>query len=75
MEKFIEKSITGAVLSVIVVIALASVGLLMAMPIELAWNATMPSVFHLPEISFGQAWCLQFLAGCLVRSITTGSSK
>ncbi len=37
--------------------------LLLSLPVMLAWNYAVPSVFRLPEIGWVQAFCLTFLAG------------
>jgi hypothetical protein len=50
---------------------LALVGLLIAWPIKWCWNYTMPYLFALPVLTWGKAWCLYFLAGCLIKSIHT----
>lgn len=47
---------------------LASLGLLLAFPIKWTWNNTMPFLFGLQTITWGKAWCLHFLAGCLIKS-------
>jgi len=48
------------------VIAMVSVlGLGIAFPIKWCWNYFMPAVFSLPAITWGQAWCLNFLFTCL----------
>jgi len=46
----------------------AGLGLLLAWPIKWTWNATMPYVFGLPAISWGKAWCIHFLAKCLIKA-------
>jgi hypothetical protein len=69
MENFIVAifSIAG------VVIVIAGLGLIIAFPIMWCWNYTMPVIFHLPLITWGQAWCLHFLAGCMIKSSHTHS--
>jgi hypothetical protein len=63
LGKFLVKSFT-----VVGVISLtAGVGLLLAFPIKWTWNVTMPYLFSLPTITWGKAWCLNFLAGCLIK--------
>jgi hypothetical protein len=39
----------------------------MAIPVMLLWNYTIPDVFHLPDITYLQAVCLYFLTGILVK--------
>lgn len=62
--------------SVGLIALLAGWGLLFAFPIKWTWNVTMPYLFGLPAITWGKAWCLNFLAGCLIKMslITTKSS-
>ena len=52
----------------LIMILAAGLGLLLAFPIKWTWNATMPEIFSLIEITWGQAWCLNFLAGLLIQS-------
>ena len=66
-------TVVGAV--VVVVVLIASIGLLIAFPIKWTWNATMPYLFSLPTITWGRAWCLLFLCGCLIKSHHTHNSK
>ena len=48
--------------------AVAGIGLLLAWPIKWTWNAIMPYLFGWPVLTWGKAWCLNFLTGCLVKS-------
>jgi len=67
-------SIFGA--SIGIIGSFAGWGLLLAFPIKWTWNATMPYLFSLPTITWGKAWCLNFLTGCLIKThlITTKTS-
>jgi hypothetical protein len=71
MEEWIKIILAG--IGVITVIAV--VGLLLAFPVKWCWNYTMPYLFELKTITWGQAWCLNFLAGCLVRSTQTNNNS
>jgi len=71
----IEKIGAGMIISVGVIVCLAGYGLLLAWPIKWTWNATMPAIFALPTITWGKAWCLHFLAACLVKSVNNTSKK
>lgn len=68
MEKFMDllsKALAGAVL------ALAFIGLcaaVSAFPVKWCWNATMPELFHMPEIGVVKAFCLVWLAGAFVKA-------
>ena len=50
-------------------------GLLMAFPKKWTWNATMPYLFGLQTLTWGKAWCLYFLASCLIKSTLINNSK
>ena len=61
---------------VIAVIGFTSIfGLLLAFPIKWSWNYTMVPIFDLPVITWGQAWCLNFLFACLIKSTQTNNNK
>jgi hypothetical protein len=64
MEKVLI--VIGAVLGI--VIAAAGIGLLLAFPIKWTWNVTMPYLFSWPVLTWGKAWCLNFMCGCLIKS-------
>ena len=70
-----EKFIIGLILIAGILVTTAIFGLLLAFPIMWCWNYTMPVIFGLIKISWGQAWCLNFLTGCLIKSTLTNSSK
>lgn len=53
----------------------AGIGLLLAFPIKWCWNYTMPYLFALKEISWGQAWCLNFVAGSLIKTTQTQTKR
>jgi len=68
MSETTSKIILGTLLGVFVIIFLGIFGLLLAFPIMWCWNYVMPHIWGLPQLSWGQAWCLHFLAGMLVKS-------
>lgn len=51
-----------------VVAVVAAFGLLLAFPIMWCWNHAVTAIWHLPAITWGQAWCLNFLCGVLIKS-------
>lgn len=58
-----------------IIIALASVvaiavffGLLVSLPVMLLWDWLMPTLFHLPTITWMQAWGLMILCALLFKS-------
>jgi hypothetical protein len=62
-------TITFALLFILVLV------LVMAWPTQICWNATMPYLFGLKEISFVQAIALNCLASILFKSTTTIENK
>ena len=69
------KELLTATFTIIGVLIMAAViGLLLAFPIMWCWNYTIPVIFGLKTITWGQAWCLNFLAGCLIRSTQTNNN-
>ena len=63
-----EKAFFDMGVSVMFVCVSAIIGLLLAFPIKWTWNFTMPFLFEFPLITWGKAWCLHFLANCLIKS-------
>ena len=65
--------VIGAIIGFVFIIAGA--GLLLAFPIKWTWNVVMPYIFGLPTITWGKAWCLNFLANCLIKARQTNNNK
>ena len=65
--------------SLVIIIGLvclaAAIGLLMAFPVKWCWNYAVVAVWGLPSITWGQAWCLSFLAHIFFKSTWTTSKK
>jgi len=65
-----------AVFAVIGIIVMAAgFGLILAFPIMWCWNYVMPYLFEFKTITWGQAWCLNFLAHLLVKASQTNNNK
>ncbi len=58
---------------ILVFILVMFFGLFFAFPLMWTWNYVMPYVFGLPTITWGQAWCLHFVATMLTKSINVGA--
>lgn len=56
----------------VAILALIS-GVLMSIPVWLLWNAVIPDVFKLPEITFWQAMGISILASCLFQNSSSSS--
>ncbi len=75
MNDVIEKISLGIFVVVVTIGLIAGVGLAIAWPIKWTWNVVMPYLFGLPVITWGKAWCLYFLAGCLIKTSQTNTTK
>ena len=63
-NKMTEGLLTGlAVIGLLVIIALVC-----SFPLKWTWNYVMPYIFHLPQITAPQAFCLYFIGGALFKS-------
>ena len=62
-------------ISIGIIVAVAAFGLVLAFPIKWCWNYTMPFLFGFKAITWGQAWCLNFLCGCLIKSTQTNNNS
>lgn len=58
-----------------VLIVSAAIGLLLAFPIMWCWNYTLPVLFGIKTITWGQAWCLNFLASSFIKSSLINSKS
>lgn len=48
---------------------------LLSLPVMLLWDAVIPAIFGLPEITWLQAWGLSLLCGLLFKSHTTSKKE
>jgi len=66
-----DKVLAGIFIVIGVILFAAAFGLVLAFPIMWTWNYVMPYLFSLKTITWGQAWCLNFLTRCLIKSTNT----
>lgn len=52
----------------------AGLSFFFALPFKWCWNYAVTAIFELPRITWGQAWCLLFVASSLFKSTTISSS-
>ncbi len=58
-----------AMMKVVGVIAMLVVmSIVLTFPIMWCWNAVVPFIWQLPEITWGKAWCLALLANVFFKS-------
>ena len=67
------KIIAGIMIVIGALAVIAGLGLLLAFPIMWCWNYAIVAIWHLPTITWGQAWCLNFLAGCFIKPTLVNS--
>jgi hypothetical protein len=49
------------------------VSFVLSLPVMLLWDAVVPTIFNLPEITWLQAWGLSLLCGLLFKSHISNS--
>lgn len=55
--------------------AVVGFGLLLSLPVYWLWNSLVPDLFHLPTITWLQAWGLLVLSGFLFKSSASTSTS
>ena len=76
MDNDVAEKVGLVIISVVGVVGVvAGVGLVLAFPIKWTWNATMPYLFSLPTITWGKAWCLNFLCHSLIKASQTNKTS
>ena len=66
---FLGSLMKWAILSVGVIVFLAFVALIGAIPTYFLWNWLMPNLFGLPQLTFWQAWGIFWLASVLLKNV------
>lgn len=70
-----EKVFLGLAVGLGVIILAGGISLLLAWPIMWCWNYAVVSIWALPALTWGKAWCLSFLANCLIKSTLTTTNS
>lgn len=55
------------------VVLVVVVSFVLSLPVMLLWDAVVPAIFKLPEITWMQAWGLSLLCGLLFKSHISNS--
>lgn len=66
-------AIIGGVVGILLLMGVLS--LLLAYPTMWAWNYVMPYLFGFKTLTFWQAFCVNYLAGSLIKSSQTNNNK
>lgn len=67
--------ISIAMMSILVAIISAALGLVVAFPVMVLWNGVMPAVFGLKSITWLQALCIYVLCSILFKPHGSSSNK
>lgn len=68
-------SFMGMILGIFLAFLVAViVDLVLAFPVMFAWDASMPAIFKLPEITYWQAFSLLIVTSLLLKSGSTSNS-
>lgn len=73
LEDKMIKVVTVIVAIPALLFGLLLLALLLAWPLELAWNYVVPYLFGLKEVTLLQAFALSFVSSTLFKSSSTGS--
>jgi len=65
---YVEKVTEAFAGAIIAGIAVSIIACVLAIPLMLLWNWSLPDIFGLKEITFFQALCLNLMSGILFRS-------
>lgn len=65
------KMIEGLLTGLLVIVILAAIAFIISFPLKWTWNYAMPYIFHLPQITAPQAFCLYFIGGVLFKSMAS----
>ena len=74
-ENALVKGFAAVGMFIMLIVVSSAFGLLLAFPVKWTWNYVMPYIFELPKITWGHAWCLNFLTGMLIQSHFTHNSN
>jgi len=69
-----KKFLAAGILFVATLALTAGILLFMAFPVTWCWNYAVVPTFHARAISWGEAWCLLFLALVFVKSTSSGAT-
>lgn len=71
----IEAFVRAVIFGVAFLLIYAFLSVAGAIPTYLLWNWLMPDLFKITEITFWQAWGINFLCAILFKSSSSSSSK
>jgi hypothetical protein len=75
MKKFLETFLTAAVAGIIGILFLVLIGLCFSWFLAILWNAVMPDIFNLPEVTAWQMFLMYLLINLAKNGISFNMNK
>ena len=75
MKTFLEKFLTAAVAGIIGILFLVLIGLGFSWFLAILWNAVMPDIFNLPEVTAWQMFLMYLLINLTKNGISFNMNK
>lgn len=75
MKKFLETFLTAAAAGIIGILFLVLIGLCFSWFLAILWNAVMPDVFNLPEVTAWQMFLMYLLINLAKNGISFNMNK
>ena len=75
MKTFLETFLTAAVAGIIGILILVLIGLCFSWFLAILWNAVMPDIFNLPEVTAWQMFLMYLLINLTKNGISFNMNK
>jgi hypothetical protein len=75
MKSFLETFLTAAIAGIIGILFLVLIGLCFSWFLAILWNAVMPDVFNLPEVTAWQMFLMYLLINLAKNGISFNMNK
>lgn len=75
MKTFLETFLTAAVAGIIGILLLVLIGLCFSWFLAMLWNAVMPDIFNLPEVTTWQMFLMYLLINLAKNGISFNMNK
>lgn len=69
-----DKIVAAGMLFFFMMILAAGISAIAALPFMFCWNNAVTHVFHAPEISWFQSWCLLYIVSCMKTTVSNSSN-
>lgn len=75
MTDIITSVLAAILIFIISAFTVAVLAVICAIPVYFLWNWIGPDVFHLPEVTFAQAWGMSWLSALLFKNYSSNTKK